>query len=237
MAAKDPAIRAWWPSTQSLDLVEGPAQTVAEAAHVEFTRFAAGERITTNRHRFINLDAAFRSAPDFENVVTFILLLPTRSKGTVPWNNSFLCDGYDSLCWCLTLNHGLTTLHWGAHDEWTTFQSGASFTYRRRGTTDLVERSVYCGQEDKRWLFQATGEPLDEENTVEYAARRKRDRLNEQSLLSLLQRLGARPWSEDFYDLPGHDCFTISRPSPSLAVKRARAQVLRPLSADRAPSP
>lgn len=237
MAPKDPAIRAWWPSTQSLDLVEGPAQDVAEATHVEFTRFAAGERVVASRHRFADLDSAFQSVPDFENVVTFLLVLPTRSKWTVLWNNSFLCDGYDSLCWCLTLNHGLTTMHWGAHDEWTTFQSGASFTYRRRGATDVAERSVYSGQEDKRWLFHATGEPLDEENTAEYAARRKRDRLNEQSVLSLLQRLGARPWSEDFYDLPGQECFTISRPSPSLAVKRARAQVLRPPGAARARSP
>ena len=237
MAPKDPAIRAWWPATQSLDLVEGRAQDVAEAARVEFARFAAGERIIASRHRFTNLDSAFQSAPDFENVVSFLLVLPTRSRWTVLWNNSFLCDGYDSLCWCLTLHHGLTTMHWGAHDEWTTFQSGASFTYRRRGATDVVERSVYCGQEDKRWLFHATGQPLDEENTTEYAARRKRDRLNEQSLLSLLQRLGARPWSEDFYDLAAQECFTISRPSPSLAVKRTRAQVLRPLGDERVPSP
>jgi hypothetical protein len=128
MVSKDATVRRWWPSTQSLDLVEGPVQRVAEALRVEFLRFAGAERVAAGWHRFDSLDAAFRSAPNFDNVVTFLLALPTRSKWTVLWNNSFLCDGYDSLCWCLTSHHDLTTIHWAAHDDWTTFQSGASFT-------------------------------------------------------------------------------------------------------------
>jgi hypothetical protein len=229
MVSKDATVRRWWPSTQSLDLVEGPVQRVAEALRVEFLRFAGAERVAAGWHRFDSLDAAFRSAPNFDNVVTFLLALPTRSKWTVLWNNSFLCDGYDSLCWCLTSHHDLTTIHWAAHDDWTTFQSGASFTYRKHDGPDVFERSVYCGQEDKRWVFHATGQPLDEENTAEYAARRKRDRLNEQSLLLMLRRLGARPWSEDFYALPEQECFAISRQSLPLAQTRTREQVLRPL--------
>ena len=35
----------------------------------------------------------------FTNVSTCYLVLPTHSRWTVRWNNSFLCDGYDSLCW------------------------------------------------------------------------------------------------------------------------------------------
>jgi hypothetical protein len=210
-----------------LDLVEGPVRLVAGAVEAELTRTLAGERVIGSWARFEDLDAAFRFAPDFGNVPTFFLVLPTRSKWIVLWNNSFLCDGYDSLCWCLTSHHFLTTIHWAAHDEWTTFQSGASFTYRQHDGANLVERSVYCGQEDKRWLFDAVGQPLDEENTNEYAATRKRDRLNEQNLLSLLGRLGARPWSEDFYALPEQECFTILRPSPPATVlKRTREQVL-----------
>jgi hypothetical protein len=230
MPPKDRAIRRWWPSTQSLDLVEAPVQQVAEALQPEITRFAAGEPIAGGWHQFENLDAAFGAASDFDSLPTFYLALPTRSKWTVLWNNSFLCDGYDSLCWCLTHHHGLTTIHWSAHDAWTTFQSGASFTYREHDGANVVERYIYCGQEDKRWLFRAIGQPLDEENTADYAARRKRDRLNEQSLLSLLGRLGARPWSEDFYALPEQRCFAISRTSPPpTAPKRTREQVLRPL--------
>jgi hypothetical protein len=117
MVPKDAAVRRWWPSTQSLDLVEGPVQRVAEALRVEFLRFAGTERVAAGWHRFDSLDAAFRSASNFDNVVTFLLALPTRSKWTVLWNNSFLCDGYDSLCWCLTSHHDLTTIHWAAHDD------------------------------------------------------------------------------------------------------------------------
>jgi hypothetical protein len=227
MPPKGGAISTWWPTTQSLDLVEGPVRLVARAVEEELLRFLASERLVYSRGKFKDLDAAFRSAPDFGNVPTFFLALPTRSKWTVLWNNSFLSDGYDSLCWRLTSHHFLTTIHWSAHDDWTTFQSGASFTYRKHDGTNVVERSVYSAQEDKRWLFHAAGQPLDEENTNEYTARRKRDRLNEQSLLSLLDRLGARPWSEDFYALPELECFTILRPSPPATVlKRTREQVL-----------
>src|SRR5215813_6159130 len=116
---KDLAIRRWWPSTQSLDLVEGSVQIVAEAARTEFARILGNERVEANWRRFQDLEAAFQSAPCFHNVPTVILVIPTRSRWTVLWNNSFLCDGYDSFCWCLTSRHRLTTLHWSAHDEWT----------------------------------------------------------------------------------------------------------------------
>lgn len=184
-------LRRWWPSTQSLDLVEGSVEAVADAVHAEYSRFLNGERINASWSQFRDIDEAFRSVPEFRNAPTCILVLPTRSKWTVLWNNSFLCSGYDSLCWCLSSHHHLTTLHWSAHDEWTTFQSGASFTHRRHNGTTLVERSVYCGQEDERWVFYAAGQPLDEEDVSDYNARRRRDRLNERSLLALLSRLGA----------------------------------------------
>lgn len=99
-------------------------EVVAAAMQEEVRRFIAGEAITTSWETFSNLDAAFRSASEFANVPTIYLVLPTLSKWSVLWNNSFLCDGYDSLCHCLTKNHGLTTVHWSAHDEWTSFQSG-----------------------------------------------------------------------------------------------------------------
>jgi len=228
MPPTDGALRKWWPSTQSLDLVEGPVRAVADAVHAECSRFLMGERIDAGWHQFQDLGTAFRSARDFHNVPTHYLILPTRSKWTVLWNNSFLCGGYDSLCACLSSNHRLTTIHWSASDEWTTSQSGAHFIHRRHNGTDVVQRSVQAAQEDKRWLFYAIGQPLDEEILADYDVKRKRDRLNEQSLLALLGRLGARPWSEDFYALPEQECFVIRRPFPPPTVsKRSREEVLR----------
>jgi hypothetical protein len=220
-------LRAWWPTTQSLDLVDGSIETVAAAIETEFSRFAAPENIKSSWLGFRTLGEAFASAPYFANVVSHIVVLPTRSNWAVIWNNSFLCDGYDSLCWCLTTRHNLTTIHWSAHDDWTTFQSGASFIYRRNQGSELIERSVEAGQEDKRWDFRAFGPVLPQERPADYTARRLRDRLNEKSLIALLGRLGAEPWSETFYDLAQRKAFVLSRPAPPKAVVRAAEEVIR----------
>jgi len=233
MSLRSATIQHWWPTTQSLDLVEGPVEAVAAAVHDEVHRFGQGERLTTAWETFADLDAAFGSAPEFTNVPTYFLVLPSRSTWTVLWNNCFLCDGYDSLCWCLTRNEGLTTIHWSAHDEWTTFQSGATFQHRRRDGPDVVERFVQTAQEDERWTFRATGEPLPEEDVRAYAKKRKRDRLDEAGMAGLLDRLGARPWQEEFYALPDGAVFVLRRAElPSKVIRRPRAEVLAARSSD-----
>ena len=221
------SIQRWWPTTQSLDLVEGSVETVAAAVDVEVRRFVknlTSELVVSSWEAYPNLDAAFQAAPEFANVPTFYLILPSRSRWTVLWNNSALCDGYDSLCWCLTNNHGLTTIHWSAHDEWTTFQSGAGFTYRRLDGSTVVERSVQAAQTDSRWDFEEYGEPLFEEDLAAYQTKRKRDRLNESLLSQLLSRLGASPWSEEFYALPEQQCFVVQRPEAPATITRFRAE-------------
>jgi len=228
MSLRSESIQKWWPTTQSLDLVEGPMDAVAAAVDTEIRRFLDGEAVVAAWETFADLDAAFRAAPEFANVPTFYLVLPSRSRWKVLWNNSFLCDGYDSLCLCLTQNHGLTTVHWSAHDERTTFQSGAVFHHRRFEGTTMIERSVHAAQEDKRWTFLAEGTPLPEEDLASYAAKHKRDRLNEALVSQLLLRLGASPWSEEFYALPGQPSFVVRRPrAPGSVVRRSRSEVVR----------
>lgn len=165
-----------------------------------------------------DLDAVFAAPPEFANVPTWFVALPTRSRWVVLWNNSFLCDGYDSLCWCLTRNHGLTTVHWSAHDTTTTFQPGAAFHHRRRDGEALVERSVSCSATDGRWAFAERGEPLPEEDLSGYGARRKRDRLDERRVAALLARLGAEPWAEGFYEVADRPCFVVRRTAPPATV-------------------
>ena len=83
-----------------------------------------------------------------------------------------------------------------------------------------------AAQTDDRWDFFQIGQPLPEEDTQLYTARRKRDRLNEEYLLQLLTRLGASPWSESFYALPGR-CFVMRRSAaPAKIIKRRREDVL-----------
>lgn len=231
MSDRDDVRRRWWPTTQALDLVEGPVAAVANAVAAEVTRFVKGEPVVTSWAPFPNLDAAFGLAAEFASVPTVYLVLPTQSRWVVLWNNSFLCDGYDSLCWCLTKNHGLTSLHWSAHDNWTTFQSGAGFVHRRRRGAELVERSVHVAQDDRRWRFYQSGVPLPEEDVSSYGMRRKRDRLNERRVAALLARLGAWPWSEKFYATGARQCFVLQRVSPpGSIIRRPASEVVRGLT-------
>ena len=101
--------------------------------------------------------------------------------------NKALC--YDSLCYCLTVNHGFDTLHWTTHDDDTTFQAGSSFTFRSQLDGVLKERSVYVGKNDGVWTYFESGQALSEEDLSSYEVRRKRDHLNEGLLMELLFRL------------------------------------------------
>jgi hypothetical protein len=220
------AIADFWPSTQSLDLVQAPSEAAALAVEMELGRFLGTEPIEGRWLAASSINQAIRSCTEFTNVPTYFLVLPTKSRWSVLWNNSWLCDGYDSLCHCLTKNHGLTTMHWSAHDQDTTFQSGAAFTYRVRRNGAVAERSVHCGRQDDRWSFHEQGAPLPEEDLRAYESRRKRDRLNERILLSLIERLGANPWDEAFYDLPSQKCYVLQRKSyPSAITRRHPTEV------------
>lgn len=226
---RTPQLQRWWPTTQSMDLVQAPVQQTATALVTEFTRFTSGEPLDSHLVTLANLDEAFALAPYFANAVTVVVALPTQSEWTVLWNNSMLCDGYDSLCWCLTAHHGLTTLHWSAHDDTTTFQPGAQFTHRRWSAGAVVERTVAVSREDHRWSFHQSGTPLPEEDVTQYQARSKRDRLNERALAGFLARLGARPWDEGFYDLPARPAFLLRRLTPpDTILRKPAAAVLQP---------
>ena len=218
-ALRSPTLKKWWPSTQSLDLVEGAAQAVADALASELSRILRGEVVLRADKNCSDLDSAFSEASEFANVPTTFVVVPTKSRWSVVWTNCYLCDGYDALCHCLTLNHGLTTLHWHAHDEMTTFQPSAAFVHRSLSAGAIVERAVSCSVNDGHWSFFALGPPLVEEDLRQYEAKAKRDRLNESILLGLLARLGASPWAETFYELPG-TCHVFRRGSPPASVQR-----------------
>jgi hypothetical protein len=72
--------------------------------------------------------------------------------------------------------------------------------YRPCRDEEVIERDVYCCNQGSRWHFEQHGDPLPEEDVERYAARRKRDRLNEAGLMELLERLGVHPWREDTYN-------------------------------------
>lgn len=209
------ALDRWWPATQSMDLVLGGAAEVASAVETELRHMPARPEVEAGWYAFDCLDSAFEYACHFAHFPDYYLVLPSRSRWSVLWNNCRGFDGYDSLCWCLTQNHQLTTLHWWASDVTTTFQPGAGFSFRRWVDGKMEERYVYCAREDRRWLFDQGGEPLPQEDLVAYQAKLKRDRLNEHAMAQLLVRLGAAPWFEEFYDIPSRRCFVMRFPRVS----------------------
>jgi hypothetical protein len=227
MPPSDPLIRSWWPSTQSIDLVEAPVEVTARAVHQEYVGFANDDAVRLDWHQVPSLKFAFELVTTFYNIPTIAMVLPTKSSWSALWYNTFLCDGYDSLCNCLCKNHSLRTIHWKASDVWTTTQSGAMLCHRAPSPNGPVERYVQAAQSDSRWDFFAHGEPLPVEDTEGYTAQRKRDRFNETRLMSLLKRLGADPWHETFYDLPGRVA-VISRPAPIACIARLPVDVIRP---------
>jgi hypothetical protein len=214
------AVKRWWPLADSLDLVRASIKNAASAVHAEIAGFVAGGPLSTAWVPFGSLDDVFSSVDVFTNVPTIYFVLPTRSDWTVLWNNSFLCDGYDSLCWCITNNHGYDTMHWRSSDEDNVFQAGSLFTYRMRSESSVSERSVYCCKNDDRWHFDVVGDVLTEEDTDAYDARKKKDRLDEAGMLKLLARLGATPWNDDYYEYG--EAFRIERVAyPSTILRKA----------------
>jgi hypothetical protein len=202
-----------WPRIQSLDLVKAGTPEVAHAVAAEVTRYTADHDKadpTIESRPLVSLPSALSAVKYSTNVPTSILVLPTNSDWTVLWNNSTLADGYDSLCSNLTSRFGFETVHWLANDEGATFQPGATFCFRRLRDGGVVKRSIHASLNDGSWTFLEHGVPLPEEDLANYRKRRIRDRFNEAVVMSLLARLGARPWSEEYY-ASGQPYFCVQR--------------------------
>lgn len=209
---RSPEIQKWWPATQSLDLVQAPCTAVAKAIESRVHRFIKSDTrpFQSSWHQLASIDECFGLVAEFTNVPTIFLVIPTVSEWSILWNNSFLCNGYCTMCANLTKHDGFTTMHWHAHDQTTTFQTGAAFTWRQRIGTQVSARSVSVIKDDRNWHYSESGEALPEEDISLYSARLKKNRLNETIMHNLLARLNARPWDTSFYDFT-QDVFMLNR--------------------------
>jgi len=220
-------LREYRPLTDSLDLVRGSCAVVSDAVCTEVRQFTKGDRLNVERVQTSCVTEIFESVQTFANVPLTYFILPTRSPWSVLWFDSFLCDGYDSLCWCLTKNYGFETMHMRSSDVDSRALRGSSFTHRQRIDGQLNERSVYCSVADAgRWHFEAHGKPLIAEDLAAYTARRIADRPNERSMEDFLGRLGAFPWASEFYALPDETVSVVRRQSyPATIITRNRAEI------------
>ncbi len=192
---------AHWPFLMSLDLVRAPADDCAAAVNAEFSRFARGQAIQETTFTFGSLATLFSEPDAFFVSPTRIYVVPTRTDWTVLWNNSFHCSGYDSLCHCLTLNHGLETFHFKASDEDAFFLAGTLIRHRFPTGGEPLLRSIQASKGDSgRWVWYESGPIQAYEDARNYTARRKKDRLNEAIVADYLATLGCDPRQESVYD-------------------------------------
>ncbi|MBL8608886.1 MAG: hypothetical protein JNL38_16290 [Myxococcales bacterium] len=195
---KDDVVRRWWPLARGMDLVRAPADRVAALVASELERSSLPfERRLVHP---ASLEEVFATVPSFTNVPTTFFVLPGLHGWTVIWNNSFLCDGYDSLAYNLTRLHGVDTLHFTSSDTDGPMLAGTSFTWRDGAAAGEPSRSVHCASGGLAWSFHATGRPLPGEDLAVYASSPVRARLDEEKLSRLLATMGAAPWREAFYD-------------------------------------
>lgn len=200
---KDKVFEDWWPLGQSMILVRAPFRRSATALQNQAYEWQCrvGATYRFDWLRISCIDEMFRSVETFTIGPLTYYTLPTKGDWTVIWCNSFLCDGHQSLAHCLTECQKLETIHFYSTDRNSTQLAGTNFTYRKPTATEaIIQRDVYCCNQGSRWQFRQVGEPLPEEDLERYAAKRKRDRLNEEGFMALLGRLGVQPWLESTCD-------------------------------------
>ena len=85
------------------------------------------------------------------------------------------------------------------------FLAGTHFQKCDPSTTLGISRSVDLIENNpNRWYFYQDGEPLPFEQTQNYTARRKKDRLTPQMLEDYATAIGLHPWDENFYTTPAY---------------------------------
>ncbi|MCL2147741.1 MAG: hypothetical protein FWH47_00135 [Methanomassiliicoccaceae archaeon] len=189
-----------FPLTQSFGLVLGDATEVADAIFNEMRKYTKDENgIELDRPILGNFDDAIYNNK-FTVPITRVIAFPTRTEWTIIWNNSFLCDGWDSLCYNLTRSCNYDTFHFCSHDAITTMLPGSYFYYRWVENEVLKERYAWaCKNDSGRWEFIEKGETRYFETVEDYEDRMIKNRLNEDKMEKIFDKMGINPWERTSY--------------------------------------
>jgi hypothetical protein len=189
-----------WPLTQSFELVNGNTKDVSKAIFKEILRYTKNEDgIILNKNNLINISDIFLNNV-FTNYPTKILILPTITEWVIIWSNSFVCDGFDTLCYNLTNLYKFDTLHFNSHDTATTLLPGTVFHYRYYKNDEIKERYVQtCVNDYGKWEFFQKGEKCNFEDDSYYKNRYIKNKLNEKIIRMIFNNIGVNPWDEKTY--------------------------------------
>ena len=137
-------IKELFPLTQSFGLVLGNTTEVANAIFKEIKKYTKNEiGIELKYLTLKNIDEAIYNNK-FTVTPTKVITFPTKTKWIIVWNNSFLCNGWDSLFINLTNFYNYNTFYFCSHDTITTKLPGTYFYYKYRKNEILKERYVWA---------------------------------------------------------------------------------------------
>jgi hypothetical protein len=191
------------PLTQSYELVCGKTDDIAKNIFLEVKKYSKGNsEISLIQNKMDNPhEIIYRNNNILTNIPTKIFVFPTITEWAIIWNNSFLCDGWDSLSYNLTRLYKYKTLHFNSHDTKTTFLPSSCFHYRFWNGNDIQERYVWTGVNDNnKWEFIEKGTVCDFEDIKNYKNKIIKNRLNEKIIAELLGEIGVNPWEEKYYN-------------------------------------
>ncbi|MCL2155659.1 MAG: hypothetical protein FWH53_08350 [Leptospirales bacterium] len=208
---KDMLYKELFPLTQSFGLVFGNVAEVANAVYNEIKRYTKNENGIELKHTILkNVDEVICNNK-FTSVPTKVIVFPTITKWTIIWNNSFLCNGWDSLCYNLSNLYKFETFHFCSHDTITTMLPGSYFYYRYFENDILQERYVWaCKNDNNKWEFIEKGDECYFETVENYKERIIKNRLNEEKMKELFNKMGINPWDDAVYKI-NEMYYTISR--------------------------
>lgn len=200
------------PLTQSMDLVQAGAEEVSRAVFSEIGRYTHNENgITIQTAPPFSPELFLSESPRLTNVPTVLFVKPAINGWSFILTNTFLCDGYDSLCHNLTRLYGWATFHFISKDTTTTFLPGSGFQYRFMENGEMKKRYVQASVDDSdKWVFYESGPVQPFENPADYQERIKKKRLNEARMKEIFQRLSVDPWDDASY-LLDQPCYIVKR--------------------------
>ena len=187
---QDMNIKELFPLTQSFGLVLGNTTEVANAIFEEIKKYTKNEIGIELKHLTLkNIDKTIYNNK-FTVTPTKVIAFPTKTKWTIIWNNSFLCNGWDSLFINLTNFYDYDIFYFCSHDKVTTTLPGTYFYYKYRENEILKERYVWaCKNDNNKWEFLEKGETCYFETIEDYKDKIIKNRLNENKMEKIFNKM------------------------------------------------
>ena len=183
----------YWPFYIGFDLVLADVEQTADAVENELNRFF-NNQVTRESIKLKTLADVFSKPNAYTSFPTEFFVVPTKSPWTLLWCNTFHCNGYDSLCYCITQHSQLETIHYTSCDHDAFYQAGSQWHHRVDCGTERVISAI---RNDTKWDWFSNGELQSYENEKYYENRIIKKRFNNHIVNEYLDEIGFNPMHGD----------------------------------------